>query len=265
MSRLAIILAASKYATQSQLPACRNDARAIEALLDATECYEAVLTLIDEETTATATEKLAQFVEANKSKSLDEVLFYFSGHGSYRDDAFRYILGDYDGSKPHQTSIDNSDLDALLRQLTSKLTVKLIDACQSGVPYIKGGGPAQPPLEKHLKESGDKFSQCYFMFSSARDQSSYADDQLSDFTRAFLECVAAAEDGELRYKRLIDGLADAFEGRSGQRPFYVTQGSYTEVFCKCQFAGSWGQGRVIFSRSWGHPIFRTLGPPARGA
>lgn len=33
----------------------------------------------------------------------------------------------------------------------------------------------------------------------------------------------------------------------------------------CQFAGSWGQRRVTFSRSWGHPIFRTMGTPARGA
>jgi ATP-dependent DNA helicase RecG len=34
---------------------------------------------------------------------------------------------------------------------------------------------------------------------------------------------------------------------------------------ECQFSGPWVQFLASFSGSWGHPIFRKMGPPVRGA
>jgi hypothetical protein len=43
----------------------------------------------------------------------------------------------------------------------------------------------------------------------------------------------------------------------------LERASTSVAFASFQVDGP--RGRVIFSGSWAHPIFRTMGPPARGA
>jgi hypothetical protein len=67
--------------------------------------------------------------------NIDETLIYFSGHGVYQNDAL-LCCTDFDINRPATTSISNSELDDLLRSVKPNVAVKVIDACQSGSPYI---------------------------------------------------------------------------------------------------------------------------------
>jgi len=69
------------------------------------------------------------------------------------------------------------------------------------------------------------------MFSSESDQSSFQDNQLSFFTRAFAEAVREHEQDTIRYKHIVDFLSDHFQGQREQSPIFVIQGPNTEVFC----------------------------------
>lgn len=74
--------------------------------------------------------------------------------------------------------------------------------------------------------------------------------------------------GRLRFKEVIDDREHAARilrrlGLPTQPPIIARARAPTDD--DCQFAASWGQGLVTFAGSWGHPICRVMGPPARGA
>ncbi len=81
--------------------------------------------------------ELFQFVLRNKGRVLDEALFYFSGHGQSKDEEFYFALSDFEESRRNTTSLKNTELDVFLRALNPKLAVKIVDACNAGVQYIK--------------------------------------------------------------------------------------------------------------------------------
>ncbi|WP_437549674.1 caspase family protein [Sorangium sp. So ce367] len=231
MRRLGIVIGCGAYASPgSELPAAANDARTVARFLEQGNLCDEVLCLVDVETAAQTKQQLSSFVQKHQASRAQEVIFYFSGHGLYRDGEFFYVLRNYDELRPRETCLENSELDDMLRALSPDLTVKIVDACNSGVPYVKA--PLEPTqLEKHIDETQRRFSKCYFLFSSYRDQSSYADDKYSYFTRVLLDSIASHSLGTIRYKDLVSAAADAFEGDPHQRPFFVIQADQTEVFC----------------------------------
>ena len=102
--------------------------------------------------------KLTNFVQKYTSEEIEEVIFYFTGHGSFEEDQFYYVLSDYEESKKRQTCLSNDELDNLLRSLSANLTIKIVDACQSGIRYVK-----DPDIfRKYLQESEKNFDKCYF-------------------------------------------------------------------------------------------------------
>jgi hypothetical protein len=137
------------------------------------------------------------------------------------------MMSDFNRSKRKQTSLENSEVDNWLRSLNPILTIKIVDACHSGISYVKD----DQILKKYFDESKGDFKYCYFMFSSMMDQGSYQDDKLSDFTRSFANSFVDIEPGHIRYKHIIDVISDDFAERSSQKPFFVVQANYTEVFC----------------------------------
>lgn len=70
------------------------------------------------------------------------------------------------------------------------------------------------------------------MFSSASDQFSYQSSVLSHFTKSFIDSVITYSGTELRYKHIIDYISDEFDKNSLQKPLFVTQASFTEIFCR---------------------------------
>lgn len=224
---LAIILAVSNYQNASCLPGCILDAQLMKTLLDKTQKYNEVLLIEQNTDSLKVKEEISNLISNNKGKVFDEVFFYYTGHGDFREDEFYYILSDFDKNRYRQTTLANSELDNLLRQLSPGLTIKIIDACHSGVTYIKD----KDTVSKHLNESKNHFKNCYFMFSSMSDQSSYQDNIISHFTKSFIHSVLNYESTNIRYKHIIDHISDDFEKNSRQKPLFIIQAGCTEIFC----------------------------------
>ena len=116
----------------------------------------------------------------------------------------------------------------MLKTLTPKLMIKVVDACHAGVSQIKEADA----LSKQLQASKGSFSDCYFMFSSQSSQSSLQDSKLSDFTEAFVEACATFTGQDIRYKDIVDHISDAFVGNADQTPTFVIQAPCVEIFAR---------------------------------
>jgi hypothetical protein len=225
---IAIILAVSNYANPSNnLPASKKDGEIIHKILLETKKYDKLLLINDNESSSKIKELLSNFFVECKGLVIDELFFYYSGHGEFSNDEFYYVLADFDHKKKNQTSLQNSEIDELIRTLSPQIVVKLIDACQSGTSYIK----ESDVLTKYFTETKKGFNKCYFLNSSLTIQSSYQDENLSFFTQSFVQALKNHSGSEIRYKDIIDFILDDFDGNTDQTPFFVIQAELTEKFC----------------------------------
>lgn len=225
---LALIVGISNYGGNNDLPACKIDAEIINNIVRLTNKFENILYVSDKTTANEVKDNLVKFVEEHKGQEIDELLFYFTGHGEFYDNEFYYLMTDYNSGKRKTTTLQNTELDNMLRALNPKLTIKFVDACNAGVTYVKEDNA----LEKYIKQSQSTFNNCYFMFSSQQKQFSYQDDKLSDFTRSLLLSIKEHSMAHIRYKNIIDYISDFFEGNSQQTPLFITQADFTEAFCE---------------------------------
>lgn len=224
---LAIIVGVTDYVEEKlRLPASENDVSIMRELLLGSGKFNDVIVVQSQDAQALKAE-VASFVGRFQHDSIGDLFFYFTGHGEFVDDEFRFMLRDYSSERPAQTSLENSELDRLLRSLSPALVVKVVDACYSGMPYIKDGSTV---ADQMMAQSQNVFSKCYFLFSSQNDQRSWASSNISDFTRAFVTTIANSSREAIRYKDVVDGLSDAFRNTPRQRPLFVIQGDYTEAF-----------------------------------
>lgn len=158
---------------------------------------------------------------------VNELFFYYSGHGEFSSDEFYYLLSDFDIKKKNQTSLQNTEIDDLIKNLNPQIVIKVIDACQSGVSYIK----ESDVLKKYFVETKKEFNKCYFLNSSLSNQSSYQDDNLSFFTYSFVQSLKHYQSIDIRYKDIVDFISDEFQNNPDQTPFFVIQAEFTEKFC----------------------------------
>ena len=163
-----------------------------------------------------------------RSKQIDELFFYFTGHGEFFNDEFYYLLSDFDTTKRKQTTLQNEEIDILIKTLKPNLVVKVIDACQSGKSYIK----EYNVINKYFEKTSNKFNNCYFLNSSLFDQYSYQTKKISDFTLSFIQSIKKHQSKEIRYKDIIDYISDEFATNTDQTPFFVIQANLTEKFCQ---------------------------------
>lgn len=233
--KIAIVIGVSEYDNLNNLYACKNDANLMNILLESTNEYNEILLINEETNSVNIKEKLFSYIKAkneelkSKNINLEEVLFYYSGHGTYRDEEFYYTTSDFDINKLRTTSIENSELDDALRSLNPKLTIKIVDACESGTRYIKNTDDIN---FKYLDNTKGKFNDCYFLYSSHSDQNSIAGKVLSYFTQVFIESIINRDCGKIRYRDIADYISDKFEELNiKQKPYYVNQSSNTEQFC----------------------------------
>lgn len=226
--KIAILIGVSEYASQSKLSACKNDVRLVKSILDLSGEYTSILFIDSDTNTRQVKSRLSEFIQEHAGDEIDELFFYFSGHGLFNGDDFHYIMSDFEYANLKSTSLENSELDTMMKSIKPKLAIKIVDACNSGVSYIKD----PIALSKHIDDSKLGFSKCYFMFSSEDAQSSFADAHISFFTKAIGEAVAYNEESSIRYKDIIDVVSDKFSRNENQSPVFVNQASFTEVFIK---------------------------------
>jgi len=222
---LAILIAISRYDHAHDLPGCTQDARNMRQLLMACHKYDHILEITEKTRASDIWQSLLAFVAEHQDKNIDEVMLYFSGHGYYHGDA-RFCGSDFEASRRHSTSVSNAEIDLLLRQLKPRVMVKVIDACQSGMPYIKGEqGAFKLALSRSVLPS------FISMASSQCDQPSYVNLEGSDFTLKWIEAVLCTQAGPIYYSDIGAYLAKAFEGNADQTPFFVSQGHGREMLC----------------------------------
>ena len=157
-------------------------------------------------------------------------MFYFSGHGKQDEQGMHYALYDTDVARINSTSLNNTELDDIVRKCSPKLYVKIIDACQSGVAYIKGlEGIDDDP--QYIEAKG--FENCIFIYSSLKTQSSYAGDPYSKFTKAIIDAVENVSAPVVKFTDIQNYLSDIFNTTGGiQTPYFSTQCDGTELFCE---------------------------------
>ncbi|MCU7548135.1 caspase family protein [Chitinophagaceae bacterium LB-8] len=225
---LAIIIGVAEYKDKrNNLPGCANDTAAIHNTITKTEKFDSTLILNANEESAKVKDELTNFVSVNKGQKIDEIFFYYTGHGEFYNNEFYYLLSDFDPSKRKQTSLQNMEIDTLLKTLSPKLVIKVIDACQSGTSYIK----ESDAIAKYFDSSKQTFNKCYFLNSSLNTQSSFQNDEMSFFTKSFIDSIQLHKTDEIRYKDIIDFISDEFENNGDQTPFFVIQAELTERFC----------------------------------
>lgn len=225
----AIIIGVSEYDNPSNnLPGCKNDSLAMKELFDNTNKFDDILLLNSKINSSSLKDKLTQFITDKKGQNVSELFFYFTGHGEFYQDEFYYILSDFDKEKRRQTSLQNSEIDNLIKSLNPDIVVKVIDACQSGVTYVKD---INNTIVKYFQNTKEHFNKCYFLNSCLDFQSSYQSDKISDFTFSFIKSITEHNKDIIRYKDIIDYISDDFEKNQNQTPFFVNQADFTEVFC----------------------------------
>lgn len=130
---VAIVIGVEKYESKNfeNLSACKKDAAAIKAVIENVKDLEEILFLGENESASEVKRKISDLVEKYKGKDLQELFFYFSGHGERFEEDFFYVLSDFDSKRKETTGLRNSELDDWIKTLSPKLCIKIIDACFS--------------------------------------------------------------------------------------------------------------------------------------
>ncbi|CNE46148.1 caspase family protein [Yersinia enterocolitica] len=228
---LAIVIGVSEYNSDGfdNLPACKNDAETFKCVIENVKKIDDLLFLNGAINGSYVKNEIAKFVDKNKSNKINEVVFYFSGHGERNNDDFLYLFSDYESTKVERASLRNSELDDFMRTLSPDLCVKIVDACYSGTRYIKGNDNGSDYITKSLKDNSIKNS--YFLFSSGENEASYAGNEFSRFTESFLTSLTEIY-GDIRYRDIISYIADDMSNKGEAKPVFVSQANSTEIFGK---------------------------------
>ena len=224
--KIALVISVSSYDQQQALPACDHDSAAIRSIVHETGRFDEVVVISGNAPAAATKGRIKELVKTATQSEVEEFFLYFSGHGCVVDNDFRYVLSDFDEAQPNATAISNAELDGWARALNPQLFVKIVDACNSGVQYIKDTSL----LPKTVERAKEQFKNCYFLFSSLDSQASFAAEDLSDFTKAIVESVVQHKADSIGYSDLANAVADRFRTRRDQTPFFVQQATLTEEF-----------------------------------
>lgn len=223
---VAIAIGVSKYDVGTDLPGCARDITLMRGIIAHSHKFEETL-IIDSDARSTSVKTaVSDFVQRLQSETIEDVLFYFTGHGDFDGTQFFYNFSDYDRKRRNSTGWTNTEIDEMIRSLNPALTVKIIDACHSGEYYIKD----DEAIKKALQDDTQRLGRCYFMFSSQHDQSSFQTNTISDFTLSIGQSILDRGEGKLRYRDVMDHVSDEFEQSSYQRPIFIVQASNTEEF-----------------------------------
>ncbi|MGP5119166.1 caspase family protein [Psychrobacter alimentarius] len=229
MSNLAIVIGVSEYKDQENLPACKNDAQIIHSILSESKKFDDILNIDGYVSGREVKSKVSEFVRGHENEKVEEIFFYFSGHGARITEDFWYVLSDFDNNNIHTTALSNDELDEILKSLNPTLTVKVVDACFAGTEYIKNTYNISNIFDKSIQKKN--FEKVYFLFSSTRNETSIAFKDISLFTKSFVEAVFSFEKNNIRYQDLVNFITDDLSNsRVSQNPYFVTQANQTEIF-----------------------------------
>lgn len=227
---LAIIIGVSNYddINYPTLKACDNDISIMKNTLEKLNKYEDICYISNSPKAHEVKQKITEFIKKHKAKTINELFFYFSGHGDRNRDDFFYVLSDFNESKRETTGLRNTELDGLIKNLSPKLTIKIIDACFSGTTYIKSNNDSIEPILKKSAEDNE-FQNLYFFYSSNSEEESLANENISFFSESFFKSLLENH-GDIRYRDIMAFVADDMNFNKYPEPIFITQANNTEIF-----------------------------------
>jgi hypothetical protein len=226
--RIALLIGVSEYENESNLPPCAKDIGIISEIISGSGNYDDCLIINSNQKSNIVKAEITSFIRKHQDGSVDEIFFYYTGHGTSITDDFMYLFSDFKSSKMEQTSLRNSEFDSMLKSLKPKQTIKVVDACQAGTEYIKSNRDLQTIFEK---SSSECFKKTYFLFSSSNNQSSIALKDFSVFTKSFAMALLDYEGEDIRYRDIMDYISDDINVKKHQTPLFIQQADNTEIFC----------------------------------
>lgn len=231
---LAIIIGSSEYIqSQDNLISVKNDIELISNILELSEKYEEKLILLDNKNSADIKSNISTFINKHKDNEINEILFYFSGHGirkaNKEDDELYLKLYDTTNDKLSSTALSNSEVDNYLRELNPILAVKILDCCNSGTNYLKDSN--SPFFNKLETQAKAKFSDLIFISSSKSNEPSHALEDYSFFTKALAVSITNfSAENIIYYKDLIASITDYSQNNFYPDPQTTMQGSFLHPF-----------------------------------
>lgn len=224
---LAILVGVSEYDHCDNLPACDNDLKVMNKTLHKLNKFEEICVLPDSPKAIEVKQQITDFVNKYKGNKINELVFYFTGHGARFDDDFFYVCSDFLETRKEVTGFRNSELDGLIRNLSPDLTLKIVDACYSGETYVKSSTDIKPIFEKSASEN--KLKDLYFFHSSNSKEESLAFEDFSAFSLSFFKSLTQRT-GSMRYRDIMAFIADEMSNLNFPKPTFIVQASNTEIF-----------------------------------
>jgi Caspase domain len=241
LNNIAILIANASYQSMPQLDCCREDLAAMTKLIESTGRFGSIHPIIN--ANADLIRSTIRGALANATE-VDEIFFYYSGHGEIVGSEFFFCGTDFANAHPHKTGVSHDALHGLLRSSSPGLLVKIVDACSSGTLLVKSDIPFLPT-------SKDGFKNVIQMASSLNSQSSLTGHPLSEFTQAFCNACIQKIDGTIYYGDIANSIKDAFLNHETQTLHFVTQGTGLEVFV--ENADRLSAFRSSYEEKWSPP------------
>ncbi|WP_081620355.1 caspase family protein [Ancylobacter sp. FA202] len=220
MSSVAILVGNSEYKLLNPLPSCNADVDAIGELIVATGRYSKVHRLKD--VNSTDLKMTLRNLLSNQSE-INEVLFYFSGHGFSNGQEFYFCCYDFNEIHPNETGLSHSELTTVIRDISPTTTVMIIDACNSGTPFIKG-------YREFINNNKGTIKNIIQIASCQESETSLMGEPLREFTERFCIAATRSTSGPIYYLDIISALKDQYLSNDERAPHFVLQASARETF-----------------------------------
>lgn len=219
---IAILIGNTTYKRQATLECCSEDVNRMHSLLLKTEKFTQIIDIVDKPVSSAKNtiRELAEF-----EGEIEEVFFYFSGHGLSNSDDFFMCFSEFNEASPNTSGLSRTSAFELIRLFDAEVSVVVIDACEAGRNLIKHDSP---PLGRALKSGFTNFVQ---MSSCTENQFSMAGKEVSVFTDAFIKACVQKEAGVVFYSDIENALRDAFLNDTDQTPHFIRQSTSQEKFC----------------------------------
>src|SRR5580692_9873895 len=220
MTAIAVLFGNMSYQNLAKLECCEADLAAMRELLEATQKYETIEVILD-----TTADEMSERIRAALTQDvpIEEIFFYFTGHGVQQEDDFYYCGTNFDKRRPNDTGVSTDALHQLLKLANAELVVKVIDACNSGTLLVKDGAGFSASAKHGFRD--------LVQISSCLDsQNALVGNPLSVFTDFFRRAVLRKKEGVIYYTDIIGTLRDEFLNNQSQTPYFVSQSDAREVF-----------------------------------
>jgi hypothetical protein len=122
MKNIAIVIGSSEYQNKDDnLPSVKKDYNLVSKILELSQKYEDILNILDGESSSEIKSKISTFIKKYKEQNINEIFFYFSGHGvrktdKDRDELYLKLYNTMD-DKILSTSLSNTEVDDYLREI----------------------------------------------------------------------------------------------------------------------------------------------------